>query len=89
MAYIIKGGEPVRLAAFGERSVLQSLPGEAGGRAAARPRSKPAGRIYTTASLGTDAAGRPVQSVVAVNPESGKVTKVFDKLSGPVPGLAE
>jgi RNA polymerase sigma factor (sigma-70 family) len=84
VAYIVKGGEPVKLADFGAGSILRptlakpvvARPAPA---AAERPRPRATGRIYTTASLGTDDSGRPISSVVAVNPESGDVTKVFDE----------
>ena len=90
VAYIVKGGEPVKLANFGEGSVLRrspptkapatnlprrSFPADAA--PAASPRSS--GRIYTTASLGLDGRGMPIRSVVAVDPESGEVTKVADE----------
>ncbi len=95
VGYLIRGGEPVKLANFGEGSVLRrptprqapatdrpkaSPPAGAGAAAAASPRSS--GRIYTTASLETDARGMPVHSVVAVDPETGEVTKVVDGLLG-------
>ena len=84
VAYIIKGGEPVKLANFGEGSILRPARREIGaGPAEARPRPQPAGRIYTMASLSTNDAGQPISSVVAVDPESGEVKKVFDELSGP------
>jgi Tol biopolymer transport system component len=84
VAYIIRGGEPVKLANFGDRSVLRPAPAKpAPARApAARPGAQPVGRIYTKASLGTDDAGRPTFSVVAVNPESREVTKVSDEHHG-------
>ena len=88
VAYIIKGGEPVKLANFGEGSVLRParakpLVAPAPAPAvAARTGPRPSGRIYTTASLGTNDAGRPISSVVAVDPESGDVTKVFDSSPG-------
>jgi len=80
VAYIIKGGEPVKLANFGDRSVLRPAPVQPA--PAERSRPKPAGRIYTTASLRTNDAGMPISSVVAVDPESGDVTKVFDDSPG-------
>jgi sugar lactone lactonase YvrE len=86
VAYIIKAGKPVKLANFGERSVLR--PARAKPVVARKPaqpppsRPQPAGRIYTTASLATDDAGRPISSVVAVDPESGEVTKVCDDSPG-------
>jgi hypothetical protein len=86
VAYIFKGGEPVKLADFGAGSILRPtrrVPAPAPPRAAsARPRPEAADRIYTIASLGTDDAGRPISSVVAVDPESGAVTKVFDGYPG-------
>jgi RNA polymerase sigma factor (sigma-70 family) len=84
VAYIIKGGQPVKLANFGEGSVLRPAPLKRSpeAAAAARPRSQASGRIYTTASLRTDDSGMPVNSVVAVDPESGEVTKVFDGYPG-------
>ncbi len=82
VAYIIKGGEPVKLANFGDRSVLRPARPKPAPAPAARPRPGPKGRIYTTASLGTDDSGRPISSVVAVDPESGDVTKVFDGSPG-------
>src|SRR5262249_45452491 len=82
VAYIIKGGAPVKLANFGEGSVLRQTSGKPAPAAAARPGPHPTGRIYTMASLGTDDAGRPISSVVAVNPESGEVTRVFDGYPG-------
>jgi Tol biopolymer transport system component len=86
VAYIIKGGEPVKLANFGDRSVLRAAsakPARASAApSAARLRPEPSGRIYTTASLGTDNAGRPISSVVAVDPETGDVTKVIDQSPG-------
>ena len=81
VAYIIKGGEPVKLANFGERSVLRPAHATAGARRCALV-PKPAGRIYTTASLKTNAAGMPIFSTVAVNPETGEVTKVMDDAPG-------
>ena len=127
VAYIVKGGKPVKLAAFGEGSVLRTgrpaaepvsagvpalagpVPpkggtptgkakrllgkdGQAGSPAsgtaeprnasAARADARPSGRIYTTASLDTNRSGRPVASVVAVDPETGNVTKVFENSPG-------
>ncbi|WP_406699717.1 sigma-70 family RNA polymerase sigma factor [Singulisphaera sp. Ch08] len=82
VAYIIKGGEPVKLANFGEPSVLRPARAKPAPTPTGQPRPQPADRIYTTASLETDAAGRPIRSVVAVNPESGDVTKVFDNSPG-------
>jgi RNA polymerase sigma factor (sigma-70 family) len=84
VAYIIKGGEPVKLANFGDGSILRparSKPAPAPS-AAARNRPRPTGRIYTTASLGTNDAGMPISSVIAVDPESGDVTKVFEGYPG-------
>jgi RNA polymerase sigma factor (sigma-70 family) len=70
VAYIMKGGEPVKLAEFGAGSVLRPIAAKPApapaAAAAARPRNGPAGRIYTTASLGTSSAGMPIFSVVAV-----------------------
>ena len=40
------------------------------------------------ASLSTDDSGRPIFSVVAVNPESGDVTKVFDDYRRPASSLS-
>ena len=86
VAYIMKGGEPVKLADFGAGSILRPARAErapaSAPAAAARPRPQPTGRIYSTASLGTDDSGRPVSSVIAVDPESGDVTKVFDESPG-------
>jgi RNA polymerase sigma factor (sigma-70 family) len=82
VAYIIKGREPVKLANFGERSVLRVPQPKPTVAQAKQASTKPVGRIYTTASLETDEAGRPISSVVAVNPESGEVTKVFDESPG-------
>jgi RNA polymerase sigma factor (sigma-70 family) len=82
VAYIIKGGEPVKLADFGARSVLRPARAKPALEAGARLRTQPSGWIYTTASLGTSDAGMPVNSVVAVDPESGDVTKVFDGFPG-------
>jgi hypothetical protein len=88
VAYIIKGGEPVKLANFGEGSVLRNAaakpkPAPAPANApAAQARRKPAGLIYTTASLETDERGLPIPSVVSVDPESGEVTKLFDGFVG-------
>jgi len=79
VAYIIKGGEPVKLANFGDRSVLRSAQAQP---PADQSRRKPVGLIYTTASLRTNDAGMPISSVVAVDPESGNVTKVFDESPG-------
>jgi hypothetical protein len=82
LAYIIKGGEPVKLASFGDRSVLRlsrptSVPAEP-------VRARAEGRIYTRASLSTNDAGMPVFSTVAVNPRSGEVVKVMDDAPGRV-----
>ena len=82
VAYIIKGGEPVKLANFGEGSILRPARAKSAPAAEARPRPQPAGRIYTMASLSTNDAGRPISSVVAVDPESGEVKKVFDDYPG-------
>jgi RNA polymerase sigma factor (sigma-70 family) len=82
VAYIFKGGQPVKLANFGEGSVLRQAPPKRSPAPAARPRSQATGRIYTRASLRTDDRGMPVSSVVAVDPESGEVTKVFDGYPG-------
>jgi Tol biopolymer transport system component len=79
VAYIMKGGESVKLAEFGERSVLRPAPAKPASAPSAGPRSEQAGRIYTRASLGTDDSGRPSFSVVAVDPDSGGVTKVIDE----------
>ena len=86
VAYVFRNGEPVKLANFGEGSILR--PGRTQARpkatvaAAAKPRPQPAGRIYTAASLRTDDRGMPINSVVAVDPESGEVTRVFDGYPG-------
>ena len=80
VAYIINGGEPVKLAKFGERSVLRSSSVKPA--PAAPPSRKTTGRIYTTASLGTNNAGMPISSTVAVNPETGEVAKVMDDAPG-------
>jgi RNA polymerase sigma factor (sigma-70 family) len=82
VAYIIKGGEPVKLADFGARSVLRPARAKPALEAGARLRPQPSGRIYTTASLGTNDAGAPVNSVIAVDPETGDVTKIFDGFPG-------
>ncbi|QEH37761.1 ECF RNA polymerase sigma factor SigW [Aquisphaera giovannonii] len=88
VAYIMKGGKPVRLAAFGERSILKSSPEPAPPRpslpAAKATEHAATGRIYTTASLGTNGEGMPVPSVVAVDPNTAEVTKVFDAFSNGV-----
>ena len=84
VAYIIKGGKSVKLANFGDGSVLRPAPSKPAPAAAARSRPKPAGRIYTTASLGTNDSGRPIFSIVAVHPETGDVTKVIDNAPGPI-----
>jgi TolB protein len=82
VAYIIKNGETVKLANFGERSVLQvAQPKPAQGQAQANA-ARPAAKIYTTASLETNSAGMPILSVVAVDPDDGSVTKVFDRSPG-------
>ncbi len=80
VAYIIKGGAPVKLANFGERSVLHPAAVKPAPAVAADPRR--AGRIYTTASLKTNDAGMPIFSTVAVDPETGQVTKVMDDAPG-------
>jgi RNA polymerase sigma factor (sigma-70 family) len=82
VAYIVKDGKAVKLANFGERSILHPALAKPAPERSSRSRSKPAGRIFTTASLATDDAGRPISSVVAVDPESGHVTKVFDESPG-------
>ena len=82
VAYIFEGGEPVKLANFGDRSVLRQAPAKRSPAAAAQPRPQATGRIYTMASLRTDERGMPVSSVVAVDPESGEVSKVFDGYPG-------
>jgi hypothetical protein len=76
VAYIVRSGEPVKLADFGAGSILRpalekpvvARPAPA---AAEGPRPQATGQIYTTASLGTDERGMPISSVVAVDPESG------------------
>jgi RNA polymerase sigma factor (sigma-70 family) len=80
VVYIIKGGEPVKLANFGEDSILKPGPPKPSPTAATakKPSPKSAGRIYTSASLGTNNAGLPVASLVAIDPETGEVTNVFD-----------
>ena len=65
VAYIIKGGESVKLANFGERSVLRPSPAKP--IPAAPTRARTAARIYTTASLRTNDAGMPISSTVAVD----------------------
>ncbi len=80
VAYIIKGGEPVKLANFGERSILRPAPAQPA--PAEQPGRQQAGRIYTTASLRTNDAGLPISSVVAVDPETGDVTRVMDDSPG-------
>jgi RNA polymerase sigma factor (sigma-70 family) len=90
VAYIIRGGKPVKLASFGEGSILH--PAQAKPEQAKRTPTKPSaeaklgdrarGRIFTTASLSTADDGRPISSVVAVDPESGAVTKIFDNSPG-------
>jgi dipeptidyl aminopeptidase/acylaminoacyl peptidase len=80
VAYIIKGGEPVRLAKFGERSVLHPTPARRTPEARTPLRS--VGRIYTTASLRINDAGMPIFSTVAVDPGSGEVAKVMDDAPG-------
>jgi RNA polymerase sigma factor (sigma-70 family) len=80
VAYIIKGGEPVRLAKFGERSVLHATTRTRATETHTPRRS--VGRIYTTASLRLNDAGMPVFSSVAVDPESGEVTQVMDDAPG-------
>jgi RNA polymerase sigma factor (sigma-70 family) len=80
VGYIVRGGKPVRLAAFGEGSVLKAAVVKP--TPANAPKARPVGKIYTTASLGTDPTGRPISSVAAVDPESGEVTKVFDESPG-------
>jgi hypothetical protein len=84
VVYIIKGGEPVKLANFGEGSILKPAPPKPAPKAATakKPSPKSAGRIYTTANLGTNDAGQPVASVVAVDPDTGEVTKVFERSPG-------
>jgi len=83
---IVRDGKIVKLAGFGERSVLKpsvTKPAPAASKAeTAAPEVSKGGRIYTTANLRTDAAGAPISSVVAVDPESGEVTKVFDESPG-------
>jgi len=82
VAYIIKNGEKVKLANFGDRSVLQpARPTPAEARAQA-PDSKLTGKNYTTASLRLDSASMPINSVVAIDPNSGDVRKVFDGFPG-------
>ena len=81
VAYIVKGGEPVKLADFGAGSILcpsraERAPVPAPARtAAARPSPRQTRRIYTTASLGTDDASLPISSVVAVDPENGEAPR--------------
>jgi Tol biopolymer transport system component len=86
VAYVFRDGVPVKLANFGDRSILRPAPASARPKsapaAAPRPRSQSNGRIYTAASLRTDDAGRPINSVVAVDPETGEVTRVFDGYPG-------
>ena len=74
---------------YGEQSVLRP--------ATCRPRpvavwSRLAGRIYTTASLKTSDAGMPIFPTVAVDPETGEVTKLMDDAPGRLrvaPGWAQ
>src|SRR5262249_38375805 len=82
VAYIFEGGGPVKLANFGEGSVLRQLRAKRPPAATAQPRQQAKGRLYTLASLRTDERGMPVSSVVAVDPESGEVAKVFDGYPG-------
>ncbi|MDR3618041.1 MAG: sigma-70 family RNA polymerase sigma factor [Paludisphaera borealis] len=84
IAYIIRDGKSVKLADFGDRSVLRPAPAKPAPASApaSAPHAQSVGRIYTTASLGTDADGRPVFSVVAVDPEIGEVTKIADESPG-------
>ena len=92
VAYIVKNGEPTKLANFGERSILRpartkaaaaaAVPVAAAGAGAKPPVGGLAGRIFTTASLETNDAGMPIRSVVGVDPNSGEVSKVVDNLSG-------
>jgi RNA polymerase sigma factor (sigma-70 family) len=85
VAYIINGGEPVKLANFGEGSILAppaAKPAATTETGTTRPRRPSKGRIYTMASLETDRRGMPVSSLIAVDPASGDVTKVFDGYPG-------
>jgi hypothetical protein len=74
----------VKLADFGAGSILRpalekpvvARPAPA---AAEGPRPRATGRIYTTASLGTDERGMPISSGVAFDPEGGDMTKIFNK----------
>ncbi|WP_206107904.1 sigma-70 family RNA polymerase sigma factor [Paludisphaera rhizosphaerae] len=73
VGYIVRDGAIVKLAGFGERSILKpNVPRPA-------PAASKAGRIYTTAILRTDDAGRPVSSVVAVDPDAEAVSGVFER----------
>jgi RNA polymerase sigma factor (sigma-70 family) len=79
VAYIIKGGEPVKLADFGEGSILRPSRAKPATATTRKGGSGSSGKIYTVASLGTNSAGMPTQSVVTVDPDTGDVTKVVER----------
>ncbi|MHC5540368.1 TolB family protein, partial [Singulisphaera rosea] len=84
VAYVMKAGEPVKLADFGQGSILETPKPRP---APAQPRSevnRPTlpGKIYTTASLGKNSSGLPNDSVVSIDPTSGTVSKVFEGSPG-------
>lgn len=80
VAYIMKSGKSVKLADFGQGSILET-PKPAPPRGDVRRPSSP-GKIYTTASLGTNSQGLPIDSVVAIDPTTGQVSKVFEGSPG-------
>jgi RNA polymerase sigma factor (sigma-70 family) len=84
VAYLMKGGKPVRIAQ------LKAGPDQRPAAPTPRPSAPPAvnadvrssGRIYISASLDNDRAGPAVPPAIAVDPETGAVTKVFDDSPG-------